>query len=290
MEKHIYKITNKINNKVYIGQTNQTLKTRFNQHFNTTTHISLIKRAMEKYGKENFTIESLYYGEDYNAKEKEYILFYRSNNKDFGYNLSNGGEEPPRFYGDESPFAIYNEEWFLETLDLLKNLDFEMKDIAKKQGCNKTTLSRINVGKIRKQENLNYPIRKTNLSKVEVSKIKWLFLNSDLSQGEISELLDIKVRTVKAIRSGQNHFEDSYLYPIGGVKIKASLGSNQRILRVKADLEFGMLEEKILIKYNISKLRLDLINYGFIYFEEDRSYPINKNIEEAVETRSLIAS
>ena len=38
------------------------------------------------------------------------------------------------------------------------------------------------------------------------------------------------------------------------------------------------------------KLRLDLINYGFIYFEEDRSYPINKNIEEAVETRSLIAS
>lgn len=290
MKKHVYKITNQINNKVYIGQTKQNLKVRFDQHFNTTKHISLIKRAMEKYGKENFLIESLYYGEDYNAKEKEYISFYKSNNPNFGYNILPGGEEPPRFYGDESPFALYDEKWFFETVDLLKNSNLEMKDIAKKQGCNRTTLSRINTGRIRKQDNLNYPIRKTSLSKLEVFKIQWLFLNSDLSQGEIAELLNVKTRTVKAIRSGQNHFNSAYSYPLGGEKIKSSLGSNRRIFHIKADLSSNISEEKILLKYNISKIRLSLINYGFIYFEEDRLYPINKNIEEAVETRSLIAS
>lgn len=59
--KRIYKITNKINNKIYIGQTKQELITRFRQHvagmgFGKKMPIHL---ALSKYGKDNFIIEEV---------------------------------------------------------------------------------------------------------------------------------------------------------------------------------------------------------------------------------------
>ena len=59
----IYKITNKINGKIYIGQTVKSLKERFQKHCWGTTekdsyHLNMaIKKAIRKYGKQNFTIE-----------------------------------------------------------------------------------------------------------------------------------------------------------------------------------------------------------------------------------------
>lgn len=56
----IYKITNKINNKVYIGQTSGSLYDRFIRHCQDAesnrldTHFA---RAIRKYGKENFLPE-----------------------------------------------------------------------------------------------------------------------------------------------------------------------------------------------------------------------------------------
>jgi group I intron endonuclease len=88
----IYKITNKINNKVYIGQTIRTLAARFNSHcHNKKTAISL---AIIKYGKESFTIEELAVAnskEELNNLEKSLI---ESNNtiSPNGYNLAFGGD------------------------------------------------------------------------------------------------------------------------------------------------------------------------------------------------------
>ena len=52
----IYKITNIINNKVYIGQTVNTIKQRWNKHCHSNGCRSLYN-AILKYGKENFNIE-----------------------------------------------------------------------------------------------------------------------------------------------------------------------------------------------------------------------------------------
>jgi len=62
----IYKITNKLNNKAYIGQTKQNVKTRFSQHI---LGMGLGKKmpihlALQKYGKENFILEEIYYSLD----------------------------------------------------------------------------------------------------------------------------------------------------------------------------------------------------------------------------------
>lgn len=93
----IYKITNKINNKIYIGKTVQPLKTRWKQHLadskKTSKNHNKLYRAMNKYGQENFIIEVI---EDnipielLNEKEKFYIKLFNSFYE--GYNLTFGGD------------------------------------------------------------------------------------------------------------------------------------------------------------------------------------------------------
>ena len=58
---YLYKITNTLNSKVYVGITKNPVK-RKAQHFkNRKSHktISLIKQAIDKYGEDNFSFEIL---------------------------------------------------------------------------------------------------------------------------------------------------------------------------------------------------------------------------------------
>ena len=91
----IYKITNKINGKIYIGQTRQTLKARMKAHFssNMNNNNTYIKRAINKYGKDNFLIiELCSYNslEQLNDAEEYFIEFYNCLAPN-GYNLHGGG-------------------------------------------------------------------------------------------------------------------------------------------------------------------------------------------------------
>ena len=52
----IYKITNLVNSKIYIGQTIRSLKERFRQHI-YKQGCTYLHNAILKYGKENFKIE-----------------------------------------------------------------------------------------------------------------------------------------------------------------------------------------------------------------------------------------
>ena len=55
---YIYKITNDINNKIYIGLTSRNLDIRFKEHLkDSKTDLNRpLYRAMNKYGAEHFTI------------------------------------------------------------------------------------------------------------------------------------------------------------------------------------------------------------------------------------------
>lgn len=95
----IYCITNKVNGKKYIGKTNNIAR-RTEEHFNLNRKDSTrLRRAMLKYGKENFGVEILVHFTAINKKvlnkllnwlEKHYITKY--NTKDNGYNLTLGGD------------------------------------------------------------------------------------------------------------------------------------------------------------------------------------------------------
>lgn len=88
----IYKAVNKINNKVYIGQTVKLLKIRIIEHINSKDNCYFHK-AIRKYGKDNFEweiIEECESKAELDEMEFHYIKQYNSFGID-GYNLTFGG-------------------------------------------------------------------------------------------------------------------------------------------------------------------------------------------------------
>jgi hypothetical protein len=84
----IYKITNNIDGKIYIGKDTTSNPNYFGSGL-------LIKRAIQKYGINNFIKEVIDSTNDYSelsVKEKYWIKHYNSNNINVGYNLSSGGD------------------------------------------------------------------------------------------------------------------------------------------------------------------------------------------------------
>lgn len=90
----IYIIKNNINNKVYIGQTRQPLKRRWEHHlFLADKSDAVLYRAMRKYKKENFYITSIEEVDNNLLNEREvYWIEYYNSFVPNGYNSTRGGE------------------------------------------------------------------------------------------------------------------------------------------------------------------------------------------------------
>lgn len=121
---YIYKITNLINNKVYIGKTERTVNKRWKEHVKnakTDKYQNIILyRAMRKYGIDNFKVEAIdevSNFEDLDEREIYWINYYQSCGEK-GYNATGGGEGGIKVYweGIEDIIARYRAG---ERLDLL---------------------------------------------------------------------------------------------------------------------------------------------------------------------------
>ena len=92
----IYKHTNKINNKVYIGLTSyDNTEKRWGVNGEKYKTCTYFYHAILKYGWNNFNHEVLETNlsqEEACEKEKYYIDLYNSNHEEYGYNLTSGGE------------------------------------------------------------------------------------------------------------------------------------------------------------------------------------------------------
>lgn len=128
----IYKIENKINGKIYIGQS-IAIKTRWQQHkyeAKTGESQAPLYLALRKYGIENFSFEVLEEcpQELLNEKEIFWIAHYKSNDRDFGYNVLAGGQNGG---------VLYPNEWFYELWDA----GFTVTEIKKELGVSLGTVS-----------------------------------------------------------------------------------------------------------------------------------------------------
>ena len=88
---YIYKTTNLINKKIYIGQK---IYRKKDDNWYLGSGI-VLNKAIKKYGRENFIkeiIECCETKKDLNEKEKYWIKFYDSTNRNIGYNISEGGD------------------------------------------------------------------------------------------------------------------------------------------------------------------------------------------------------
>ena len=92
---YIYKITNDINDKIYIGKTTLTIEERWQQHKKDSVKRVLYEkrplyRAINKYGIEHFHIELVEETDNPNERECYWIEFYESYHN--GYNATRGGD------------------------------------------------------------------------------------------------------------------------------------------------------------------------------------------------------
>ncbi len=95
---YIYSINNLVNNKSYIGKC-EDIDKRFHEHIrklkNNNHQNNHLQYAWNKYGEDNFdfiTILSDIDVNNLNYYEKLFIKFFMTNNSDYGYNLTAGGE------------------------------------------------------------------------------------------------------------------------------------------------------------------------------------------------------
>lgn len=122
----IYLIFNDVNDKVYVGQTIQSLNKRFNGHCcysKTDRSVNMyIKRAIHKYGRDKFHIKLIEECpiKELSKREKYWINYYDSYNN--GYNLTLGGQ-------DSNYFSLHKLE---DSIDIKKFEEYilEFKPLA----------------------------------------------------------------------------------------------------------------------------------------------------------------
>ena len=147
MRGFIYKITNKINSKSYIGQTIQNVKERFYQHCATKCSKAVsnmaIHRAIKKYGKSNFTVEVIEEIDSTNLNDREryWIRYYDSYNN--GYNSTEGGQDGIKLFKNldtESIVREYKSGKSLREIGRLFNVDKQtIKDLLVRNNINLRT-------------------------------------------------------------------------------------------------------------------------------------------------------
>jgi group I intron endonuclease len=156
----IYKITNIVNGKVYIGQS-QNIEKRWREHrsrpFQNTekSERNILYRAIRKYGLEFFEFSVIEECDikDLNEREVYWIKFYKSKEPEYGYNATEGGD------GTRGSEIKLTDEEIKEIYLLLLETELSQQQIAEVFGVSQYHISLINRGINRIQEGYTYPLR-----------------------------------------------------------------------------------------------------------------------------------
>ena len=223
--KSIYKITNTLNNKSYIGQSNNPIR-RFAEHCSTKNVNSKISKAIQETGQEHFTFEILEeHIENYNEREIYWINYYDSIVN--GYNVYPGGISgpPPEIplHADNLPVTPVQLE---EISLLLQSTQLSYKEIAARFNKSKNTILNINHG-LTHARDLNYPLRKiansnkmAKLTLEENLEVHDLLKHSFLPHSAIADMFGVEKTVILKIERGetQAYFLEEEDYPLRDYK------------------------------------------------------------------------
>lgn len=203
----IYKFQNKINNKIYIGQSIQ-LEERYKQHkrnyqnINDSEYQYSFHSALRKYGFDNFDYEILISNNTFTKEElNELEIFYinKYNSYYCGYNETKGG--------NTKSFHKLEEKQIFEIKNLLCNSSILMTEIVKKYDISLSLLSQINSGKVWSSiGEYKYPIR-------EKQKYSHQGENNSNSLSSDKEILEIRKRFVnESLNDIYEDYKDKYSF------------------------------------------------------------------------------
>ena len=148
----IYKITNLINQKIYIGQSIH-IEQRWQEHCRNSS-ISLLASAIKKYGKENFKFEIVEECKENELDEKEifYIQKYHSMVPN-GYNVTLESKAKNQI------FVNYSPEQLQMILNDIEYSTLSFSEIAKKYNLNLSMIYYLNRGDYHTDVTRTYPLR-----------------------------------------------------------------------------------------------------------------------------------
>jgi len=287
-KKDIYVIKNRINDKVYVGQSINAAD-RFIKHCKPSAakDNSLIDKAIQKYGAENFWYEVLESQvENYNDRERFWIEQLHSLIPG-GYNMLPGGEEPPVHRSIDHPLSSF------DSLDEVKKIKTELRttklslaDIAKLHNTSKRTVMRINQGLHYEELGETYPIRVTpnlcgKLSDDQVADIVELLRYTYRQYEDLGKQYGVSVSTIKQINSGECHPLPGVQYPIRAYKNSGKPTCTYAQVTEISDLlkNTTMSCRQIAKCYGIDLQTVYIINNGSAkrYRRAELTYPLRKH-------------
>ena len=202
----IYIIRNKVNSKVYVGQTTVSIKLRFQNHLSAARcgKDYVIGKAIRKYGEENFYVELLEecLASELNEREMYWITFYNATDNKFGYNMSLGGNvnRKPTQIDEELVLKLFKEGNSAQKIKTLLHTDSQ------------------NISMILKKHNITYGIDLQRIPKETTLKVISLY-QQGYSSVQISHNLGINKTTVLRTLKRNN-------IPIRTYKETKNLGRN----------------------------------------------------------------
>lgn len=240
----IYMTTNHVNNKKYIGQKKYDKDEKWKEYLGSGI---ILNKAIEKYGKDNFSkeiIEECYSKDELNKKEIYWINYYDAVNSREFYNIASGGdggntiagysEEQLEEYkkwkselhkitspkGEDAPNSKLTEEKVIEIINLLL-LNTYASDISEKFNISQQSIDDIYFHKTWKHltNNIEFPSRKDNRARNISNKkavvqydLKGNYINKYESIHEASRQTGIGYKLISAVCNGDKKTTHGYIW------------------------------------------------------------------------------
>lgn len=283
----IYKYTNLINGKIYIGQTKQALKNRHKDHLNQLQDNTYFHRALLKYGENNFSLEVIEDNIPYHKldeREKYWISYYDSfYTKGKGYNLTEGGQ-----WGSGTQILTTAQAYHIQ--DLIQNSELSFVDLSKQFKVSTCCISDINTGRTFYNSKLNYPLRNdrqhSEITQEQFDKIVNMLINTKETFDEIARKTKIKTYTIGIINRGLYTSlkpKEKYTYPLRKTEQKFTANNvltKEQVKQICYEICFSNDKlEDIGKRYGIAKNTIGDISRGLTWKDITHQFkcPIRKN-------------
>lgn len=269
---YIYQYTNLINNKIYIGQTNN-IDRRVRGHksnsFNpkSINYNNIIHKAIRKYGYDNFKVEILEILSDdkyelVNEREQYWIKEKKSLITENGYNVVEGGNNYWR--------SFLSQEEINDIKSLIKQ-GITYSKIQEKYPISKTFISDINSGKYFYDENITYPLYKYRIDNDIYDALIEDLEKPELTFKELAQKYNLGESTVKKFNYGTlQHGYYNGEYPIR----KITPQEYKRILIKDYLLNTNYSKKEIVKLTNTSDETVRRVNVGSVDKDENLIYPL----------------
>jgi len=290
--KDIYIIRNTVNNKVYVGQTNN-IKNRMYKHFSEARNMSdnmPIHEAMRNLGMDKFYYEILESNAKNPDERERYWISLLNSLVPFGYNKTIGDTDIVAGSGYDNINAKFTPEDIHNIVNDLMYPGMSVSAIAKKYNCALATMMDINKGRTYHNPNLRYPLQKSNRYDRELIKqIKYsLKYEYDKSLSDIANEYNVDLSQVNEINQGHIHQYPNETYPLRSGNVKHWTDQNiinQVIYDLQNSLELNMSD--IARKYNISRMQVRNINIGFHFKQPNITYPIRNDVNALCSIKTI---